>query len=716
LLLAAAEEETSAKKPARASAARAWTGTSPARIPTPHVRTADVATYQRTPVTSARHGRRTAEQHATKAARTPVELQRRRMSFAPASPATHTVATRPIPPKEANHTRKGALASNAASEGTETSTRLGAETNANTNANKAKRAPDANAQQESANAGVSAPLAGKVSPRALGTKGTTNDTGPKTHHANWWEKTREPSENKRKAEEDSSAPASKNDEETEKSEAPDFGPPRASNPFAAAAAAAASKRATAVASTTPHVSPHPTANPTRVPGFTNLGNTCYLAATTQLLLGVPAFVDELAGLVAGVCENDGTKGVSSNHGTVSRPTSTELFPDDSVMRAVLGLLTRRADAARAFDAGIPNARASLAPHALKRAAQTRRMRYNGFAQHDAHEFLVDTLDLMEEDLQTACYGNNKKGIVPLHRTVCPTRRAFTGASRVTLTCALCGDVSYSTESWRHLSLELSAGESREGPVGGSPLPLQALLQRCFAPETVERRCAKNTCGGRHASLTRQVLRAPKTLLVHLKRFRAAAQVLPTAATTATGAPLVSPNEPRVGADCVEPPSAPLFALPRMIKDGQRVELPEFVSLVHFASQDVRGPPVVSSLSTSTSTETDTETDDASAATAAYADDASTRGDDALSRIGRYKLRGLVSHLGSSMRSGHYTSTVRMDAGQEADEKKKDAYAKEKENWVAFDDSFAAPVGSPVSKRGETRTERDWYVAAFECAR
>ncbi len=63
-----------------------------------------------------------------------------------------------------------------------------------------------------------------------------------------------------------------------------------------------------------------------------------------------------------------------------------------------------------------------------------------------------------------------------------------------------------------------------------------------------------------------------------------------------------------------------------------------------------------------------------------------------------------------MRSGHYTSTVRMEAGQEADEKKKDAYAKEKENWVAFDDSFAAPVGSPVSKRGETRTERDWYVA------
>ena len=332
-----------------------------------------------------------------------------------------------------------------------------------------------------------------------------------------------------------------------------FGPPVAANPFAAAAKAAArtsAHRAEAVMSTKPevrsaprlgtaHISPRVApaqksrAPPSRVPGLVNLGNTCYLAATAQLLCGLDAFAGDVDGLpdaylnASNANAKLGSRGSEGAGGDARDARDAPSF--DGVASATRDLVRKRkAHAARFDDAKTrASATAALVPARLKRATQRRHSRYEGYEQHDAHEFLCDALDALAEEVAVAERSQNVSGArtdasgpvrewVPLYRTRCPTRRAFTGASAVTLTCETCGDASTRVESFRHLSLEIPPSETFES----APLELQGLIARCFASETVERRCARAGCGGTRAAMARRLLRAPRALLVHLKRFRA----------------------------------------------------------------------------------------------------------------------------------------------------------------------------------------------------
>ena len=280
----------------------------------------------------------------------------------------------------------------------------------------------------------------------------------------------------------------------------------------------------------------------------------------------------------------------------------------------------RGDDARAAGATV------VSPMEVKRAVQRRRARFEGFAQHDAHEFMCECLDAVEEEI-SAAYRDGKiaveriettsemgrarepeadrlsdgretpatgsaftrkrrrrrpphptlsaprhltppstfrgsipggtPGTVPLHRTLCPTRRNFTAAVRATLTCDACGDVSERFETFRHLSVDLPPGEA--------PATLDALLARFFAPESLERRCARDGCEGVCATLAGRVVRLPRVLVVHLKRFR-------------------FENSPEN--------AGPENVAPRAAKSTRRVVLPETTSLKAFASRGLlpRGPP------------------------------------------------------------------------------------------------------------------------------
>ena len=62
-------------------------------------------------------------------------------------------------------------------------------------------------------------------------------------------------------------------------------------------------------------------------------------------------------------------------------------------------------------------------------------------------------------------GGGMTTAVPLHRTLCPTRRNFTTAVAVTLRCEECGDETVRYETFRHLSLEIPL-ERHAGDAGG----------------------------------------------------------------------------------------------------------------------------------------------------------------------------------------------------------------------------------------------------------
>ena len=563
-------------------------------------------------------------------------------------------------------------------------------------------------------------------------------------------------------------------------------PERPANPFANPFAAAKAKAASAVARVDAERAAAIAARPVpRTPGLRNLGNTCYLNATLQVLCGLEEFA----------------------RAAEAKPLADGGFDDGSVYSAVRGLVaarrasherakTRAAAAAAAEStpatSSLPAPRgpsAVLSPAEVKTAVQRRHAHYAGNRQHDAHEFLCECLDALEEEV-TAAYTDGRlaapepKSVVPLHRTLCPTRRNFTTAVAATLTCESCGDACVRHETFRHLSVELPESSCADG---SADVELASLLDGFFTPEMLERKCERDGCDGTSATLVRRIVRLPRVLVVHLKRFR----YVQTGGTKAAA---------RVGGDDenardgnaptrAEPAPAPAPFAMRMVKATRPVKLPTELTLEPFVAEDasaLRGPPprsnhpvaaevvrpVDSAPADTTAVvpagkarsktlqqngldENDDKTttpavprrlnlcldpheddskgargssnptpgaidggfppadggvehpaettpeprgarDEATAAVHVYPDDASPSGADAKRQAGAYELRGVVSHVGSSLEFGHYVAHVRgprRDGGV---------------GWTTFDDEAVDEVEEGRVLRDRTGC----YVAVY----
>ena len=549
------------------------------------------------------------------------------------------------------------------------------------------------------------------------------------------------------------------------------------NPFAAAKAKAASAVARADAERAAAIAARPAP---RTPGLRNLGNTCYLNAALQVLCGLEEFA----------------------RAAEAKPLADGGFDDGSVYSAVRGLVAaRRASHERAkmraaaaaaesttpAPSSLPAPRgpsAVLSPAEVKTAVQRRHAHYAGNRQHDAHEFLCECLDALEEEV-TAAYADGRldapepKSVVPLHRTLCPTRRNFTTAVAATLTCESCGDACVRHETFRHLSVELPESS---GADGSADVELASLLDGFFAPETLERKCERDGCDGASATLVRRIVRLPRVLVVHLKRFRYVRTTGGTKAAARAGEDDENARDGDGNAPTrAEPAPAPAPFAMRMVKVTRPVKLPTKLTLEPFVGEDasaLRGPPprsnhpvadevirpadlapadaafVVPAGKARSKTahagldENDDKTsttpavprrlnlnldpheddskgaqgssnptprevpdataggetppdprgarDEATAAVRVYPDDASPSGADAKRQAGAYELRGVVSHVGSSLEFGHYVAHVRgprRDGGV---------------GWTTFDDEA-------VDEVEEGRVLRDGtgcYVAVY----
>jgi hypothetical protein len=151
----------------------------------------------------------------------------------------------------------------------------------------------------------------------------------------------------------------------------------------------------------------------------------------------------------------------------------------------------------------------------------------------------------------------------------------------------------------------------------------------------------------------------------------------------------------------------------LTKDARPITLPETVTLAPFADAAVRGPPTASAETgggdgrSASLADPDLSADEAAAATRTYAADDSAAGEAARAQLASYRLAGVVSHLGASMRRGHYVASARVDSGGEDENGFKTAAKR----WMSFDDERASFAGSPAASASAAG---DWYVAAFEC--
>ncbi|ORY54749.1 hypothetical protein BCR35DRAFT_296635 [Leucosporidium creatinivorum] len=134
---------------------------------------------------------------------------------------------------------------------------------------------------------------------------------------------------------------------------------------------------------------------------------------------------------------------------------------------------------------------------------------SGYAQQDAHEFLISTLNLLH---------SSSPGSTNLHCT-CIAHSTFAGQLRSEVRCGRCGNVTNSTDPFLDLSLDLRGGAKVGLPAGANTLA--DCLTRFTSPEQLppkEYTCG--TCGDTAHTASKQlsIQNLPPVLCIQLKRF------------------------------------------------------------------------------------------------------------------------------------------------------------------------------------------------------
>jgi ubiquitin C-terminal hydrolase len=184
-------------------------------------------------------------------------------------------------------------------------------------------------------------------------------------------------------------------------------------------------------------------------------------------------------------------------------------------------------------------------------------------------------------------------------------------------------------------------------------PLPALVEAFFRAEVVERTCAAAGCDGGTARVTHRVARPPRALVLHIKRFVAAAD---GGGASASGAQWA------------------------MHKRHNRVAIPQAFSLAPFVDTLTSEEEM---LHASQDSGDEAAAVDAAAAAAATA-------------APRYALRSVISHLGVSAACGHFVA---------------DIFAPELRCWIRHDDALVKPVST--REVFTPRMESDAYILVYE---
>lgn len=203
---------------------------------------------------------------------------------------------------------------------------------------------------------------------------------------------------------------------------------------------------------TGHYWPHHHQRAPAPAGMPNLGNTCYLNAVLQALLGLPTFPADL------------------------RRAATALgshLPPSGIVATLVKLAAAR-------EAGST----CVSPAAVRQAVIGHAHQFQNQLQHDAHEFLCALLEGGKEEVlrvESARLGRPK---IRASETVDPCTRCLGLAMQLEMICTKCGTSTSVTEHFSHLSLDLPT--ARDTPPG-----LQAMLASYFEADEVEKAC--ETC-------------------------------------------------------------------------------------------------------------------------------------------------------------------------------------------------------------------------------
>ncbi|KAJ3161410.1 Ubiquitin carboxyl-terminal hydrolase 29 [Geranomyces michiganensis] len=214
-------------------------------------------------------------------------------------------------------------------------------------------------------------------------------------------------------------------------------------------------------------------SPPRSEGIRNLGQTCYMAASLQMLYSLP-FTTNFQAIVASL-ERKGLGG-----GTLWACIS-QIFKlrDNCKLVSVLPLRKTLNDLIQQF---------------------------NDNRQEDAQEFLTAILSLLKNELRS----------VQVPRGRAPIASFFEWTAERTLECRACHNTSHGSEPFDTMPLDLPAQMGRR-------TSLNTLVWSFFKGGSVDWKCTK--CGATNASKSYCMRDHPPVVIVHLKRFWLDAKVM-----------------------------------------------------------------------------------------------------------------------------------------------------------------------------------------------
>lgn len=235
-------------------------------------------------------------------------------------------------------------------------------------------------------------------------------------------------------------------------------------------------------------------------GLRNLGNTCYINASLQMLYSIPPFVDSL-------------KPFCRSQRLIS--TFCQIYDSLNTLN-VEGAATART---------------------LKLAIDAKTPKFRGYHQRDAHEFLGDLIDQVHEEIHNKDRDEEKKDdMLPSKPEIAPTDEFFRLNVEVCLQCKSCGYSRTKEEMYRYLSVDIDyevEKPSNQGKRSNIAASVERCLKHFFQPEDRELKCEKCNHGD-VATQTMRILSLPRALVIHLKRFKLVERPVPRDTTSNDG--------------------------------------------------------------------------------------------------------------------------------------------------------------------------------------
>ena len=299
--------------------------------------------------------------------------------------------------------------------------------------------------------------------------------------------------------------------------------------------------------------------------------------------------------------------------------------------------------------------ATANPVGLKRVMDVLTDKFAGYEQRDAHEFLSDLVDFLHDELAappSAIAASSTAGT--LTSCVLSTDEYFHMNVRVCLKCESCGYSRSKDEMYRHLSVDVGEDSNLE------KWTVERSLKQFFRPEKREIKCEKCDSGN-SATQTMAIIACPKALLLHFKRFIVTQEM--------KSSPIARPNSQGKENQAAPPPPRMEMVLH---KNKAKIGIEESLSINSFIDEKKECP------------------------------------------AGKYFLRGVVHHVGSTAFSGHYTTCAKRNL-KECNGKAdyiSNSNTANKEQWVFFDDQVGTKKSTDYVT-GCERNQRNCYMALYE---